>query len=149
MISITSEMISLHFLDHLWLFHSLNAVHFESSIAYNFLICEKKHQEWAVIFLVRTWGRFWYQNNSDLLNFFRFWIFNTSRFIEWGNACNLCYATSSTNYDVAYDITCLAFWHLICIKVLMTIDHVDWSRYSVTNTSLASLTVLWFGLKQG
>ena len=66
-ISLTSEMIwyqslvidiSLYFhwsffLDHLWLFHSLNAAHFESSNAYNFLICEQKHQMWVVIFLVR------------------------------------------------------------------------------------------------
>ena len=86
MISITSEMIwyqslvidiSLYFhccvfFYHLWLFHSLNAAHFESSNAYNFLICEPKHQVWVVIFLVRTWGTFWYQNNSDLLNFFYF-----------------------------------------------------------------------------
>ena len=63
----------------------------------------------VVIFLVRTWGTFWYQNNLDFAEIFRFWIFNTSRFIEWGNACNLCYATSSTNYDVAYDVTCLVF----------------------------------------
>ena len=85
-ISITSEMIwyqslvfdiSLYFhcsvfLDHLWLFHSLNAAHFESSNACNFLICQDKHQVWVVIFLVRTWGTFWYQINSDLLKFFDF-----------------------------------------------------------------------------
>ena len=85
-ISITCEMIwyqslvidiSLYFhcsvfFDHLWLFHSLNAAHFESLYAYNFLICEQKHQVWVVIFLVRTWGTIWYQNNSDLLNFFIF-----------------------------------------------------------------------------
>ena len=52
----------------LGLFHSLNAAHFESSKAYNFLICEQKHQVWVDIFLVRTWGTFWYQNNSDLQN---------------------------------------------------------------------------------
>ena len=39
---------------------------------YNFLIREQKHQVWVVIFLVRTRGTFWYQNNSDLLNFFDF-----------------------------------------------------------------------------
>ena len=125
-ISITSEMIwyqslvidiSLYFhcsvfLDHLWLFHSLNAAHFVSSNAYNFLICEQNHQVWVVIFLARTWGTFWYQNNSDLLKFFEF-EFSTSRFSEWGNACNLCYATSSTNYDVAYDVSCLALWRWI------------------------------------
>ena len=44
---------------------------------------------------------------------FRFWIFNTSRFREWGNACNLCYATSSTNNDVACDVTCVALWRWI------------------------------------
>ena len=60
------------FLGHLWLYHSLNAAHFESSNAYNFLICEQKHQVCVVIFLVRTWGTFWYQNNSDLLKFFEF-----------------------------------------------------------------------------
>ena len=53
-------------------FHSLNAAHFENLNAYNFLICEQKHQVWIVIFLVRTWGTFWYQNNSDLLKFFDF-----------------------------------------------------------------------------
>ena len=57
---------------HLWLFHSLNAAHFKSSNAYNFLICEQKQQVRVVIFLVRTWGPFWYQNNSDLLKFFDF-----------------------------------------------------------------------------
>ena len=82
-ISITSEMIWYQslaayifivafFLDHLWLFHSLNAAHFESSNACNFLICQDKHQVWVVIFLVRTWGTFWYQINSDLLKFFDF-----------------------------------------------------------------------------
>ena len=50
----------------------LNAAHFESSNAYNFLICEQKHEVWVVIFLVRTRGTFWYQNNSDLLKFFDF-----------------------------------------------------------------------------
>ena len=50
----------------------LSAAHFESSNAYNFLICEQKHQVWVVFFLVRTWGTFWYQNNSDLLKFFDF-----------------------------------------------------------------------------
>ena len=38
----------------------------------NFLICEQEHQVWVVIFLVRTRGTFWYQNNSDLLKFFNF-----------------------------------------------------------------------------
>ena len=66
-------MFSLYrFFYHLWLFHSLNAAHFESSNAYNFLIFEQKHQVWVVIFLVRTWGTFWYQTNSDLLKFFDF-----------------------------------------------------------------------------
>ena len=37
-----------------------------------FLFVNKKHQVWVVIFLVRTWGTFWYQNNSDLLKFFDF-----------------------------------------------------------------------------
>ena len=74
---------------------------------------------WVVIFLVRTWRTFWYQNNSDLL---KFWIFNTSRFSDWGNACNLCYATSSTNYDVAYDVTCLALWRWIYIFLSVSSD---------------------------
>ena len=43
--------------------------------------------------------------------FFRIWIFNTSRSVS--EACKLCYATSPTNYDVAYDVTCLALWHWI------------------------------------
>ena len=63
---------------------------------------------WVVIFLIRTWGTFWYQNNSDLLKFFDF-EFST----PLGNACNLCYATSSTNYDIAYEVTCLAPWRWI------------------------------------
>ena len=52
--------------------HLINAAHFHSSNAYNFLICEQNNQVWVVIFLVRTWGTFWYQNNSDLLKFFDF-----------------------------------------------------------------------------
>ena len=60
------------FLDYAWLFHSLNAAHFESSNAYNFLICEQKHQVWVSIFLVRKWGIFCKQNKSDLLKFFEF-----------------------------------------------------------------------------
>ena len=40
--------------------------------AYNFLNCEQKHQVCVVIFLVRTWGTFWYQKKSDLLKFFDF-----------------------------------------------------------------------------
>ena len=39
--------------------------------------------------------------------------FQHSCFSEWGNACNLCYAMSSTNYDVACDVTCLALGHWI------------------------------------
>ena len=31
-----------------------------------------KHLVWVVVFLVRTWETFWYQNNSDLLKFFDF-----------------------------------------------------------------------------
>ena len=81
-ISVTSEMIwyqslvnyiSLYFhfafLDHLWLFHSLNAAHFESSNAYNFLICEQKHQVWVGIFLIRTWGTILYQIIQICWNF--------------------------------------------------------------------------------
>ena len=38
-----------------------------------FLFVNKNvHQVWVVIFLVRTWGKFWYQNNSVLLKFFDF-----------------------------------------------------------------------------
>ena len=48
----------------------LNAANFESSNAYNFLICEQEHYVWVAIFLVRTRGTFWYQNNSDLLKVF-------------------------------------------------------------------------------
>ena len=71
----------------------------------------------VVIFLFRTWGTFWYQNNSDLLKFFYF-EFSTppasvSEAMHDGNACNLYYATSSTNYDVAYDAICLALWRWI------------------------------------
>ena len=69
---IFSLVIDITFLDYLCLFHSLNAAHFESSNAYNFLICEQKHQVWVGLFLVRTRGTFWYQNNSDLLKFFDF-----------------------------------------------------------------------------
>ena len=93
-ISITSEMIWYQFhcgvFDHLWLFHSLNATQFESSNAYNFLICEQKHPVCVGIFLVKTWGTFWYQNNSGLLIFFSILHFQH----QWGNACNLCYVTS-------------------------------------------------------
>ena len=127
MISITSDwyqpiFLLQHFLDHLRLFHSLNAAHFENSTAYNFLICEQKHQVWVVIFLVRTWKTFWYQNNSDLLKFFEFEFFNTSCFSKWGNACNLCYATSSKNDDVVYDVTCPALWRWINFFLFVSPD---------------------------
>ena len=83
-IAITSEMIwyqslvidiSLYFhCSFFWITSdfaiNLDAAHFESSNACKFLICEQKHQVWIGIFLVRTWGSFWYQNKSDLLTFF-------------------------------------------------------------------------------
>ena len=56
--------ISLYFhssvLDYLWLFHSLNAFHFRTTNAHNFLVCERKHQVWLCIFLVKTYRIFWY-----------------------------------------------------------------------------------------
>ena len=80
-ISITSEMIWYQslvidisqffhcrvFLDYLWLFHSLNAFHFRTLNTHNFLICERKHQVWVCIFLVRMWQIFWHQNYLGLL----------------------------------------------------------------------------------
>ena len=85
-ISITSEMIwyqslvidiSLYFHCSVFLITSDFSFHLmqltsKSSNAFNFLICEQKHQVWVVIFLVRTWGTFWYLNNSDSLKFFDF-----------------------------------------------------------------------------
>ena len=84
--------IGLLVLDYLWLFHLLNAAHFENSNAYNFL-CDQKHQVWVGIFLVRTWRTFWYQNNSDLLKNFDFafsapplqWV----RQCMWAMLCNV------------------------------------------------------------
>ena len=72
-------------LDYLWLFHWLTAVHFRTSNAYNFLICEQKHQVWVFIFLVRTWGIFWYQNYLGLLKFLVFHLFNLLHY-----ACIAC-----------------------------------------------------------
>ena len=86
-ISITSEMIwyqslvidiSLYFhCSVFWItsdfsIHLMQLTSKVQSNTYNFLICEQKHQVWVVIFLVRKWGTFWYQNNSDLLKFFDF-----------------------------------------------------------------------------
>ena len=56
-ISFTSEMLYFHcsvFGLPLTFFHSLNAFHFRTSNANNFLICEQKHQVWVCIFLIRT-----------------------------------------------------------------------------------------------
>ena len=62
MISITCVVIDISLYFHCSIFwitsdfsiHLINAAHFESSDAYNFLICEQNHQVWVVIFLVRT-----------------------------------------------------------------------------------------------
>ena len=57
MISITSNWYQLifsldPFLDYLWFFHLLNAFHFRTSNADNFLICERKHQVWLGIYFL-------------------------------------------------------------------------------------------------
>ena len=51
---IFSLVIDITFLITFGLFHSPNAAHFESSNAYNFLICDQKHHVRAGIFVVRT-----------------------------------------------------------------------------------------------
>ena len=74
-ISFTSEMLYFHcsvFGLPPTFFHSLNAFHFRTSNAHNFLICEQKHQVWVSIFLVRTWQIFWYQIYLGLLRTFIF-----------------------------------------------------------------------------
>ena len=66
---------------------------------------------WVVIFLEHE--EHFCTKIIRIAEIFRFWIFNTSRFSEWGNACKLCYATSSKIYDVAYYVTCLTLWRWI------------------------------------
>ena len=46
---------------------------------------------WVVIFLVRTGGTFWYQNNSDLLKFFDFEFSTLPASVS--EAMHLTYAT--------------------------------------------------------
>ena len=82
-----------NFLDYLWLFHWLTVVHFRTSNAYNFLICERKHQVWVFIILVRTWGIFWYQNYLGLLKFFVFHLFNLLQY-----ACIACRQDLMTSF---------------------------------------------------
>ena len=53
-------------------YHLLNEFHFRTSNAHYFLTCERKHQVWVCIFLVRTWRIFWYQNYLGLLKIFVF-----------------------------------------------------------------------------
>ena len=85
---------------------SFNAAHFESSNAYNFLICEQKHQVWLVIFLDRTRGTFWYQNNSDLLKFFDFEFSTPPASVS--EAMRVTYATQRHQQDMTSLMTSLA-----------------------------------------
>ena len=82
--------------------------------------------------------------NFSILNFQ-----HIPRFSEWSNAFNLCYATSSTNYDVAYEVTCLALWRWInCVLCVSPSDY--WSCRLIQvfcyKYSFVSFTLLWFGL---
>ena len=68
---------------------------------------------WVAIFLVRTWGTFWYQNYSDLLNFFDFEFSTPPASVN--EAMHVSYGTQrhQKKYDVTYDVTCLALWRWI------------------------------------
>ena len=134
-------MTDITFKDYLLFSHSLNAPHFKSSNAYNFLNCEQKNQVKVGIFLVRTWRTSCYQNNSDLLKRFWFCIFSTSRFSEWDKACNLWYVTSSNIYYVL----CLALWQRIHFFLAVSPDDYWWSMYSWVMGSAQGLTerIIW------
>ena len=71
---ISACIFTVAFLDYLWLLHSLNAFHNRTSNAHNFLICERKHQVWVCIFLVRTFQIFWHQNYFGFTKKIRFCI---------------------------------------------------------------------------
>ena len=82
---------------------------------------------WVGIFLVRTRGTFWYQNNSDLLNFFDF-EFSTSpaslasMHVTYAAQRHQTIMTSlMTSLVSHFDAEKISFYQL----VLMTIDHVD------------------------
>ena len=73
---------------------------------------------------------------------FRFCIFNTSCFSEWGNACNLCYATSSTNYDVAYVVTCCALWR--CTNFFLSVSPDDYRSYRLVQVFCHKYSFVFF-----
>ena len=91
------------------------------------------------IFLVRTWGTFWYQNNSDLLKIFDFAFLHLP--LQWVRQCMYTLLRNVIN-----ELWRRLWRHLLALWRLMTIN---WSRYSVTNTPLSSFTLLWFRLKRG
>ena len=71
-ILITSEMISAYIFTVAFFllpltFPFTECVHFRTSNAHNFRICEQKHQVWVYIFSVRMWQ---YQNYMGLLKIF-------------------------------------------------------------------------------
>ena len=82
--------------------------HLDSSNAYNLAIFKQKHQVWIGIFGLEQ-EEYFGTKQFRFAEIFRFCIFSTSHFSEWGNAFNLCYVTSSNIFEV----TCLALWRWI------------------------------------
>ena len=121
-----------HFLDYLWLFYWLTAVHFRTSNAYNFLICGQKHQVWVFIFLIRTWGIFWYQNYLSLLKFFVFHLFHL--ILQY--ACIACFAQRLQDFMTSFvynkkkiQIFLLNMSFISLVKWKICIFH-SWLRHS-------------------
>ena len=73
---------------------------------------------------------------------FRFNIFKSSRCSEWGNACNLCYAKPSTNYDVAYEVTCFALWRWI--NIFLSISPDDYRSCRLIQVFCHKYSVVFF-----
>ena len=92
-ISFTSEMLYFHccvFGLPLTFFHSLNAFHFRTSNAHNFLICEQKTSSVGMHFLSQNMTNILVPNLFGFAKiFFFFGIFSTSFFSGWDIAYSL------------------------------------------------------------
>ena len=85
------------------------------------------------------------KKKSDLLKFFELEFSIPPASVS--EAMHVTYATQRhqqvmtslmTSLVSHFDDDLISFY----LKVLITIDHIDWSRYSVTNTPLSSFTLL-------